>query len=189
VELSKAGFSWPPAKMVERNIQAFEREVLASKTPCRPGPLERVTSDMAEVHAELLLIHPFREGNGRLARWLAELMALQAGLPLPVYRFLGPQGGKVSGGSPGRLLARLPAFSRFLRGLDRAGILLTRFRGDSRPFESKRLAGIGRKALPQLYALEDKTVTLSQRRHVCNITDIPYPPKKNRSLSRYRMVQ
>ena len=30
---------------------------------------------------ELLLIHPFREGNGRLARLLATLMALQAGLP------------------------------------------------------------------------------------------------------------
>lgn len=36
---------------------------------------------MAEVHAELILVHPFREGNGRLARLLALLMALQAGLP------------------------------------------------------------------------------------------------------------
>jgi hypothetical protein len=33
--------------------------------------------DAHVVHAELLLIHPFREGNGRLARWLADLMALQ----------------------------------------------------------------------------------------------------------------
>jgi cell filamentation protein len=31
---------------------------------------------------ELVLIHPFREGNGRLARILSTLMALQAGLPL-----------------------------------------------------------------------------------------------------------
>ena len=36
---------------------------------------------LAEVHAELILIHPFREGNGRLARLLAVLMALQAGMP------------------------------------------------------------------------------------------------------------
>ena len=30
---------------------------------------------------ELVLIHPFREGNGRAARILSILMALQAGLP------------------------------------------------------------------------------------------------------------
>lgn len=36
---------------------------------------------LAETHVELVLIHPFREGNGRIARVLATLMALQAGLP------------------------------------------------------------------------------------------------------------
>ena len=35
----------------------------------------------AAVHAEPILIHPFREGNGRCARLLATLMGLQAGLP------------------------------------------------------------------------------------------------------------
>jgi cell filamentation protein len=34
------------------------------------------------VHTELILIHPFRDGNGRCARLLAVLMGLQAGLPL-----------------------------------------------------------------------------------------------------------
>ena len=33
------------------------------------------------MHAELILVHPFREGNGRIARLLAVLMGLQAGLP------------------------------------------------------------------------------------------------------------
>jgi len=36
---------------------------------------------LAIVHAELVLIHPFQEGNGSLARLLGVLMALQAGLP------------------------------------------------------------------------------------------------------------
>jgi cell filamentation protein len=36
---------------------------------------------LAEVHVELVLIHPFREGNGRIARLLSVLMALQDGLP------------------------------------------------------------------------------------------------------------
>jgi len=74
---------------VEQNVAFIERETLAVKTPCRPGPIERVARDIAEVHSELLLVHPFREGNGRLARWVADLMALQAGNPLPIYRFAG----------------------------------------------------------------------------------------------------
>ena len=36
---------------------------------------------LAVVHTEYILIHPFREGNGRIGRVLAVLMALQAGLP------------------------------------------------------------------------------------------------------------
>jgi cell filamentation protein len=89
VELAKAGFSWPPARLVEQNMLTYERTVLAPKTPCRPGPLGRVSLDMAEVHAELLLVHPFREGNGRLGRWISDLMALQAGFPIPAYHFTG----------------------------------------------------------------------------------------------------
>ncbi|HSO81390.1 Fic family protein, partial [Thiocapsa sp.] len=36
---------------------------------------------IAVVHVELILIHPFREGNGRISRLLAGVMALQAGWP------------------------------------------------------------------------------------------------------------
>jgi cell filamentation protein len=43
---------------------------------------EDILHALAVVHVEFLLIHPFREGNGRLARLLSILMALQAGLPL-----------------------------------------------------------------------------------------------------------
>ena len=34
---------------------------------------------MRWMHFELILIHPFREGNGRVARLLSDLMVLQAG--------------------------------------------------------------------------------------------------------------
>ena len=40
-----------------------------------------VAQSLAEVHGELILVHPFRDGNGRLARLLALLMEIQAGLP------------------------------------------------------------------------------------------------------------
>jgi cell filamentation protein len=89
VELQKGAFKWPPAYLVDRNMSAFSSGLLARHTPCRPAPVGEVARRIAEVHAELLLIHPFREGNGRLARWLADLMALQAGYPAPAYRFEG----------------------------------------------------------------------------------------------------
>jgi cell filamentation protein len=50
-------------------------------TPCRFADAEDQARALAVVHAELILIHPFREGNGRCARLLAMLMGLQAGLP------------------------------------------------------------------------------------------------------------
>jgi len=36
---------------------------------------------MAICHVEYIIIHPFREGNGRLGRLLTTVMALQAGMP------------------------------------------------------------------------------------------------------------
>jgi cell filamentation protein len=89
VEMQKGGFTWPPAYLVPQNMAAFETEQLAAHTPCRSASVEEVSRRIAEVHAELLLVHPFREGNGRLARWLADLMALQAGYPPPDYAFRG----------------------------------------------------------------------------------------------------
>ncbi len=68
VELQKGSFRWPPAYLVERNMQAFEKGLLAEHTPCPPEAVSRVARRIAEVHGELLLIHPFRDGNGRLAR-------------------------------------------------------------------------------------------------------------------------
>ena len=89
VEMSKGGFAWPPALRVESNMEALETGLLRRRTPCQPAPLPDVARRIAEVHAELLLIHPFRDGNGRLARWLGSLMAQQAGYPPPLMRFSG----------------------------------------------------------------------------------------------------
>lgn len=37
---------------------------------------------MAICHVEFIIIHPFRDGNGRLGRLLTTVMALQAGMPV-----------------------------------------------------------------------------------------------------------
>ena len=90
VDVSKADFTWPPAIRIAANMTAFEEGLLTRWTPCGPDELPVVARGIAQVHAELLLIHPFREGNGCLSRWLADLMAAQAGLPSPQVQFVGP---------------------------------------------------------------------------------------------------
>ena len=47
--------------------------------------MRRRVQALALTHAEFVLIHPFREGNGRLVRLMNAVMALQAGLPALDY--------------------------------------------------------------------------------------------------------
>jgi cell filamentation protein len=82
VNIGKDDFWFAMSAQVPRLMQEFERDVLAVYTPCDFGSLEDVLEALAITHCELVLIHPFREGNGRVSRLLATLMALQAGLPL-----------------------------------------------------------------------------------------------------------
>lgn len=81
VNISKDGFSFAAAKHIPALMQEFEKSVLREFTPCQFASIDDVAKAIAVVHVELVLIHPFREGNGRVARILAILMALQAGLP------------------------------------------------------------------------------------------------------------
>ena len=81
VNLTKGNFSFAVAAQIPKLMEEFSRGPLAEFTPCRFKSDEKIVHALAVVHAELVLIHPFREGNGRLARLLGVLMALQAGLP------------------------------------------------------------------------------------------------------------
>ncbi|MBU9889815.1 MAG: Fic family protein [Candidatus Omnitrophica bacterium] len=92
VNLSKRNFSFATARYVPSLMEEFEKKTLAQHTPCKNKKMPNVIKSLAVVHVELILIHPFREGNGRLARMLSVLMALQAGLP--GLDFSGIRGGK-----------------------------------------------------------------------------------------------
>ncbi len=81
VNLVKDDFPFAPAREIPRLMVEFEEGPLCEFTPCRFQLQEKIVEALAVVHVELVLIHPFREGNGRLSRLLAVLMALQAGLP------------------------------------------------------------------------------------------------------------
>ncbi len=82
VNVSKGDFPFAAAARVPSLMEQFERDILAQYTPCNFSERTVVVHALAETHVELVLVHPFREGNGRLARILSTLMALQAGLPL-----------------------------------------------------------------------------------------------------------
>lgn len=81
VNIGKGGFMFAAAAHVPELMREFEKNQLARLTPCRFEKVEDVAAALAEMHTELVLIHPFREGNGRIARLLCVLMALQSGLP------------------------------------------------------------------------------------------------------------
>lgn len=82
VNVSKGDFPFAAAAQVPSLMEQYERGVLARHTPCNFKERAEIVRALAETHVELVLIHPFREGNGRIARILSILMALQAGLPL-----------------------------------------------------------------------------------------------------------
>lgn len=81
VNIAKGNFMFAIAGQVPRLMEQFERGPLKDFTPCLAHVVEEQAHALAVVHAELILIHPFREGNGRCARILSTLMAMQAGLP------------------------------------------------------------------------------------------------------------
>jgi cell filamentation protein len=82
VNVTKDGFPFAAAANIPALLTAYEREVLSRYTPCNFTDRTEVVCALSETHVELVLIHPFRDGNGRVARVLSTLMALQAGLPL-----------------------------------------------------------------------------------------------------------
>ena len=79
VNLSKGDFHFAAAPQIPRLLTAFDRDCLSRFTPCHAMGGDNLADAVAITHVELILIHPFREGNGRLSRLLADVMAVQAG--------------------------------------------------------------------------------------------------------------
>jgi len=89
VNITKEAFTFALAGQIQKLMHELEFNQLARYTPCVFKDRKDAAKALAEVHTELLLIHPFRDGNGRVARVLSTLMALQGGLPLLDFSLLG----------------------------------------------------------------------------------------------------
>lgn len=79
VNMSKDGFPFAAADRVPALLHEYEQRYLLPYTPCTAYSREALIEAIAISHVEFILIHPFREGNGRIARLLADVMATQAG--------------------------------------------------------------------------------------------------------------
>jgi len=78
VNMEKDGFPFAAASRIATVMKSFEKDYLSMYTPCHAKQDQDIALALASVHVEFIIIHPFREGNGRIARELADLMALQA---------------------------------------------------------------------------------------------------------------
>ncbi len=78
VNISKGGFMFAAAKFLPSAVEEFEKEFM-SPLPDKIEDYGKLIEHVAPLHAELLFIHPFREGNGRTARFFADLIALKSG--------------------------------------------------------------------------------------------------------------
>jgi len=88
VNMQKGDFLFAASNLIPKLMQDYEKNYLNRFTPCNGFDAERLIEALSVCHVELIIIHPFREGNGRLARVLATIMALQAGMPLLDFTYM-----------------------------------------------------------------------------------------------------
>jgi cell filamentation protein len=79
VNMGKGGFEFAAAKFVPALVKKYEQDFLISYLKLTELEREELISYLAKSHVEFILIHPFREGNGRLSRLLLDVMATHAG--------------------------------------------------------------------------------------------------------------
>ena len=79
VNMSKGDFHFAAAGQLPRLIDTFERQYLPRFASLPDVNDREVIRYLAQSHVEFILIHPFREGNGRISRLLLDVMAVRAG--------------------------------------------------------------------------------------------------------------
>lgn len=85
VNMSKSGFDFATAQVIDTLFHKFESDYLSKAHLLPTMDKETFIQYLAESHVEFILIHPFREGNGRLARLLLDIMSVHAGYGLLNY--------------------------------------------------------------------------------------------------------
>lgn len=79
VNMSKGGFPFAAASNIPKLVDNFEKDFLARFPEISQFDNNALVSFLAKSHVEFILIHPFREGNGRISRLLMDVIATEAG--------------------------------------------------------------------------------------------------------------
>ncbi|MBR4304349.1 MAG: Fic family protein [Clostridia bacterium] len=77
-QISKADTLFYPPELINRELDRVFAQI-KEKNMLKETDAEKVFDDLAYVMAELNVIHPFREGNGRCIREFIRLMARKMG--------------------------------------------------------------------------------------------------------------
>lgn len=83
--IGKGGFQFANPNQFDYLISEFEHNYLQRFADIDGFTEEEFISYVAESHIEFILIHPLRDGNGRLSRLLVDMMAQRAGYGLLDY--------------------------------------------------------------------------------------------------------
>ena len=86
VDMSKPDIRFASPLQIPKLAKKFEADYLERVDELAGMGDEELVAFLAEVHVEFILIHPFREGNGRMSRLLLDVMAINAGLQPLDYR-------------------------------------------------------------------------------------------------------
>ncbi|MCD6282539.1 Fic family protein [bacterium] len=68
------------SKHIAASMANYEREYLSKFTPLPKNKLDFCAEALAKLHAEFIIIHPFRDGNGRTGRYMIDSLLVQVGL-------------------------------------------------------------------------------------------------------------
>jgi cell filamentation protein len=86
--MGKVEFQFAAVHLIPKLMQDFEIRYLVPLACHADMDDNDLIESLVVVHIEFILIHPFREGNGRRSRLLAMIMALQAGRPVLDFSWL-----------------------------------------------------------------------------------------------------
>jgi cell filamentation protein len=79
VDMSKPDIHFASPLQIAKLAERFDATYLNRFDELPNMDDEALVRFLAEVHVEFILIHPFREGNGRMSRLLLDVMAVKAG--------------------------------------------------------------------------------------------------------------